>query len=78
MNPDTFTEGQRVTLIAAPGYPTEAIYTVVGAAPQVVTATRTDHGGAPVEVFTLRRNGKFALAGERQWSMYLRAVKAWA
>ena len=69
-----YTEGQVVTLIAGPGYPTESRYTVVGATERVVTAIRTDMDGGPVEVFTRRKNGKYALQGGPQWANYLRKV----
>lgn len=69
---DTFTEGQTVTVIAAPGYPTDAILTVIATAPRQITTAGLGFG---VELYTLRRNGKYALKGCGQWQSYLRAVR---
>ena len=69
----TFTAGQTVTVIAAPGYPTDTRITVLVVEPRKVTTVGLGEG---VEVFTLRRNGKFALKGGGQWTNYLREVAA--
>lgn len=67
----TFTEGQTVTINAGPGYPTDARLTVIEATPRRIVAAHL----YSVEVFTLRKNGKFAQKGEPMWSNYLKAVR---
>ena len=67
----TISTGQRVTLIAAPGYPTQSFGTVA----EVVGRTLTvEWDTSCTESYTLRRNGKWALKGSGQWAMYLRAI----
>lgn len=72
--PDAFTEGQVVTVICAPGYPTRMAITILSATPRVVIAKPTHYDHLPAETYTLRKNGRYARKGGGQWRDYLQAM----
>ena len=71
---DILAPGDLARLIAGPGYPTDRAMTVLSVDGRTLVAKDTYHDTLAPEVYTLRKNGKWAAKGGGQWSNYLRPL----